>query len=793
MKPKIAILTVAHRGDDVRLFHKVGKSLSTIADVRIFASTGIDDGNTNPAIEIIGIEGKRQFLAEALLRLRRYRPQILICVEPITILVGMKLKKETGCLLVQDVHEFFASAAGDGTPFPINKLKRWAYSRIENYLLRKLDLAICVNEILADRLQPYVPEVVVCQNYPVPKCFDTTVQKEYDIIYSGRINHDRGIFILLNAVKILTRKFPNITLALLGRTDSPKVTNELLQTIQNMQLAKNVFYAGEVPHDQVSRYILKSKVGVNVLNPAIKRYRTALPLKVLEFLQHGVPVVVNDFPYLHQCLNQTNACRFCSYKASELAAQISKILSLPEEDYSELSISGKRLIEQELCWSIEEKKLIKGIQNLLCNYHQIARKMLLFAYFFPPLGGPGVQRPCKLTKYLREFGWHTDVISVRNIVFHSRDNTLIKESGADHIVRTRSYDPMSLFYQLKKRLGKVEQPKKDSLYFQTPERWKALLRNSFLIDDKIGWVPFATRAGLRLGKHRHYQAVMVTMGPFSAGIAAYRVAKRFKLPLVLDYRDSWGQQVYLTPFHRIHAKYWERKLLHECAGFVTVGEVGRDDLCMEYGNWLRKKSHVMYNGWDESDFTGMNRKREPGAIRLSFVGNIYRKTKADYFIQACLSLIKKHQFPEDLEIRFIGNYYRETGKLLSSPPLKPYMTVKSQMSHQEAIQEMMDSDILLLLASSEDWKGVITGKLFEYFRAEKHILGLVPSFGEAARLMKLFGHTNICDMADVPAIERAILEAYSRVKSGEIVPAPPVEYSREEQTKQFTLFLEKLI
>jgi len=53
----------------------------------------------------------------------------------------------------------------------------------------------------------------------------------------------------------------------------------------------------------------------------------------------------------------------------------------------------------------------------------IKKRLLLFAYFYPPLGGPAVQRPLKMIKYLAEMNWKVEVITVKDIVYHSRDET----------------------------------------------------------------------------------------------------------------------------------------------------------------------------------------------------------------------------------------------------------------------------------------------------------------------------------------------------------------------------------
>ncbi len=40
--------------------------------------------------------------------------------------------------------------------------------------------------------------------------------------------------------------------------------------------------------------------------------------------------------------------------------------------------------------------------------------VLMIAYYFPPMGGAGVQRTLKFAKYLPEFGWSPHVLTVRD-------------------------------------------------------------------------------------------------------------------------------------------------------------------------------------------------------------------------------------------------------------------------------------------------------------------------------------------------------------------------------------------
>ena len=74
------------------------------------------------------------------------------------------------------------------------------------------------------------------------------------------------------------------------------------------------------------------------------------------------------------------------------------------------------------------------------------RRVLVVAYYFPPAGGPWVQRVLKTVKYLRRFGWEPTVLTVADGAFPQEDPSLhydVPEGMA--IVRTPALDPLGLY------------------------------------------------------------------------------------------------------------------------------------------------------------------------------------------------------------------------------------------------------------------------------------------------------------------------------------------------------------
>ncbi len=417
------------------------------------------------------------------------------------------------------------------------------------------------------------------------------------------------------------------------------------------------------------------------------------------------------------------------------------------------------------------------------------KKLLLIAYFYPPLGGPGVQRPAKLVKYLSKYDISTDVITIKDIVFHSQDYNLLKEDKAHEVIRTSSFDPMSI-------LKKISKPKTNKvIYFKTPEKFKKIIRNIFPIDDKIGWLPFVMKAGNSLCKRNKYDYIMATMGPYTSGIAAYKLAKKNKLPLIIDYRDHWTLNPYITffsKFHKTHSIKWENRILKFASVITVVSKTMKNELIREFGEDLRNKIKVIYNGWDADDFSNLVINKSEKLI-IKYIGNFYGNRSPRFFIKAMELLQSRNQIPDDVFIEFTGNYYAETIYDIMNSKIAHFIKINAQIEHKEAISSLMNCDALLLFIASHKGKGVLTGKLFEYLCSGKEILAMVPIDGEAAEILKQNKHDLICEMEDIEMIAKNFLKLIATIKKKNKMRKKQFEFSRESQTKEFLNFVESRV
>ena len=414
------------------------------------------------------------------------------------------------------------------------------------------------------------------------------------------------------------------------------------------------------------------------------------------------------------------------------------------------------------------------------------KKILFIAYFYPPLGGPGVQRPLKTIKYLKKSGFSVDVLTVEDIQFHSYDHELLKESEADNIYRTNSFDLMSILKRFKKKDNN-----NSKIYFNTPERFKKIVRGSFPIDDKIGWFPFAYKKALELIKKNNYNFIIATIGPLTSGVLAYHLSKKTKLPFFIDYRDHMSLRTYPLYNNKILAKHserYEKKMLRNASGVFVVGNMMKNMMISHFGDFLKKKIAVVYNGFDEDDFKE-NIVKEPDNIKyIRYVGNFFGARSVENFVKALEKMKQNSELPDDVKFQFIGNYFIETQNLLKSESLNDYIEIIPQQNHPKAVELIRTADLLLLFITEKERNDFVPGKVFEYIRSAVPIFSMIPTNGEVAHILRELNHKYICSLDDIPQIITFLKDFFD---SDERIQVKYDEfYSRQSQTavmiKSFT-------
>lgn len=796
---KILIITISHKAKDVRLYYKLGKTLSASYAVTILHNN-LDTGDYDDEIILKGLNNlsKVQFLVQAAVQIKLLSPAVVIVVEPILLaLVNPAFKTK----FVYDCHEFYNLAQKEKS---LNKKKQfidtYLHESLERRFIPKLNACITVNDILTGKYQSMGCHSLTIPNYPISReqIILTPEEKIYDFIYAGGLSPARGIKEIIQATFAIREFYPKVKVLIIGKEQLSGFKVECQDLINKLNLTTNIAMQEAIPYNEVYQKYAQAHCGICILSPQTPRYKYALPIKLLEYLDAGLLVITNDFPINKQIHQSSEGIFTAKFTAEDIANQMLKVITMSVEKMEKHRKQAQALIAEKYNWDIVAPKLL----NLFEQLTNPDKKALLISYFFPPLGGAGVQRPLKIAKYAKDSHWQVTVLTIEDIVFHSYDPSLLAEIESE-IVRADSWDIMSLLQKIKLVTKQSTGSKLDSAYFETNDFKKKLVKSLFFMDEKIGWFIPAVLAGIKQVMKQEFSAIIVTIYPPSSLLIAFTIAKLANLPLFIDYRDHWTLSSYFdftcsasrSAYHNI-----ENFFLSNAKGVTTIGEVMKRELCQNF-QIASEKVAVSYNGFDEEDFLSYSHNLKLSSdkldlmqkvINIGYIGNMYKHRTSHYFLLALKELIEAGEVDiKQIRLNFMGNYYLEEKEILANSGLQEIIKISPQQEHNIAIKEMLNNDILLLLIATESGKNVLTGKIFEYLRCNRPILSLVPEGGEAEEILHKLGNPWTCPLEDKEAIKIQLKRIIDFVRSGKTVEYDISEYSRANQVKRMFSFIEE--
>ena len=415
------------------------------------------------------------------------------------------------------------------------------------------------------------------------------------------------------------------------------------------------------------------------------------------------------------------------------------------------------------------------------------KKILIITYYWPPAGGPGVQRWLKFAKYLPEFGWEPIILTVdeNHASYPQKDSSLLDEVSGVEVHKTKSFEILNLYSSLNKE---KQIPYGGFSNEGNPSFLKKVSRfirgNFFIPDPRKGWNKFAYERAVELIKEKNIDTVVTTSPPHSTQLIGLKLKQNLKINWIADLRDPWTDIFYYDKFYptKLARKIdinLEEKVIRNCDKLITVSESIKNIYSERYG--VADKTHVLTNGFDDVDFEDN--------INIDYTNEIvYTGTVSnDYPLDQVVGLAKN---TEVFIFKFIGKVPDDFKSRIEEENLEDRFKFVSTIPHEEVVKEMASAGILLLLIPDVDKnEGIVTGKIFEYLMAKRPILAIGPEDGDVAGILtktnagKIVGYINI-DNSLFKSYEELFEKRKLNVESKNIE-----QYSRKNITVELSVIL----
>jgi glycosyltransferase involved in cell wall biosynthesis len=404
----------------------------------------------------------------------------------------------------------------------------------------------------------------------------------------------------------------------------------------------------------------------------------------------------------------------------------------------------------------------------------VERRALVLAYFFPPLGGGGVQRVLKFVKYLPEFGIRPTVITTRSRAYAVKDPTLAADIPAGVTVDRAPELPLQRLRLLAG--GLFERLRMPGLTGFVP--WP---------DEYAGWIPGALVATLRQIRRERPDVIFSSYAPASVHLVAFLASRLSGVPWVADFRDEWTQNAESRQGPRILRalnESLERAVLRHASAVTVVADYFR------FAGQIDGPRVLIPNGVDPDDISAsQDTQPETTRFRLLFAGALYGGRDCSPLLRALRKLVRDGALdPQQVEFRVVGNVWVPGGLELDQIDVSE----TGYLRHAEAVDEMRKGHALVICLP--EGSNAATGKLWEYLAVERPVLVIGPSTSVAAQVVHELEAGLAVEPTDDRAVEDAVLEMFRRWENGEAhVPGVREEVYQRVSRQRLTGMLAEVL
>jgi len=420
-------------------------------------------------------------------------------------------------------------------------------------------------------------------------------------------------------------------------------------------------------------------------------------------------------------------------------------------------------------------------------------RVLIISYYWPPAGGPGVQRWLKFVTYFREFGVEPVMYVPKNPHYPIVDEALLEEVPQDiTVLKNAIKEPYKLAQIFSKKKtkkmssGVIPSKKQSSL-----DKLMLYVRGNYFIPDaRVGWVKpsveFLKEYLLEVSEEGNPIDIIITTGPpHSLHFIGLQLAEAFGIKWMADFRDPWTTIHYhkslrLTAASEKKHKALEAKILN-AADLITVTSPTTKK---EFQEITSRPIEVVTNGYEVHE--GLQPVRD-SSFSVAHIGSLLSERNPEVLWEVLGALVVDNSdFKNDLEIKLAGTVSQDVVERIKANGLEDNVLLLGYIPHDEALQLQQNAQVLLLIEmDTPETRAIIPGKLFEYMAARRPIIALGPLASDIEVLLEETQTGTFFSYSDKALLTDHILDCYKNYKADtlSIAPREIEKYSRRERTK----------
>ena len=420
------------------------------------------------------------------------------------------------------------------------------------------------------------------------------------------------------------------------------------------------------------------------------------------------------------------------------------------------------------------------------------KKALIITYYWPPAGGPGVQRWLKFVKYLRDFEVEPIVYAPENPSYPIIDESLLNEVPKDiTILKQPIKEPYGLASIFSKKnsqtisRGIITKHKNQTLI----EKALLFIRGNFFIPDaRKHWVKPSVEYLSKYIFDNNIETIITTGPPHSLHLIGMQLKEKLGVKWLADFRDPWTtigyhKQLKLTQTSIKKHKKLEAQVLQNADEVIVTSFRTKK----EFQEITTKPISVITNGYDTEITEQVTLDTK---FSLAHIGSLLSERNPEMLWQVLSDITRENkEFEAHFQLNLVGTVSEEILKDLDYYGLSHYINIVGYISHNEAIIHQKKSHILLLIEKdSEETKCIIPGKLFEYMVSNRPIIAIGPEDSDIEQIIKTTNTGCYFYYSDYDKLKTQILEYFNAFKTHNLQSHPIglEQYSRKSLTKKLS-------
>lgn len=423
------------------------------------------------------------------------------------------------------------------------------------------------------------------------------------------------------------------------------------------------------------------------------------------------------------------------------------------------------------------------------------KKILIISYYWPPAGGPGVQRWLKFVKYLPDFNIEPHVYIPENPTYPLLDEKLVSEvSEKAIIIKQPIFEPYGLASVFSKNKTKkissgiIPNQKKQSFVEKTM-LW--IRGNVFVPDARVFWVKPSVKFLKKYLKEHQIDTIITTGPPHSLHLIGLQLKKELNITWLADFRDPWTtigyhKQLKLSSWAANKHKALEKEVMNSCDQLIVTSPTTKT----EFQAITSKPIEVITNGYDVEQVL---KKPLDDKFTLAHIGSFLSARNPQILWKALQELTEENsEFNQQFQLKLIGAVSAEVLQSIKEFKLENHVNLLGYMSHNEAIIEQRSSQVLLLIEiDSEETKCIIPGKLFEYMVSERPIISIGPENADFTQIIKETNTGTFFKYNEFDALKKQILTCFEQFQQHnlKVYAVGLQQYSRKSLTEKLAKLL----